>query len=463
MADTNHYALAKLGECARALTVVIGDMPGKRQSIEKQRAKGRQDKAKETYGELKALHERLLRDMQNVRLLLLETELDDMAAYTGKLYDALKGFNLLTNDYTKFAATVNGFIAQLPAQETTNASIIGRLMANVKIGYYPTDLAHVAILQKAVVFPAARVNLLDPCCGCGLALETLARHQNAVTYGVEIDAYRREEAQTRLDRAAFGSYFHARISHETFHLMLLNPPYLSVMRENGGNARSEKLFLADSLYHLMYGGVLLYIIPYYRLTADICRLLCDNFTDLRVFRFMPAEFGKFKQAVVIGTRRKRADGGEEAETLMQYALNPGKIPWLDTIQEGLYPLPDTEKQVALFNGADFNVNELAEQLKKSKSIDRLFEKNKPDAMEKRPLLPLNIGQVGLIGGSGLINGLVACDTPHIIKGRVVKQVKVEEDIRFDQEGNFAGGEIKETRVNRMVFNILTPDGFRSLA
>ena len=76
-------------------------------------------------------------------------------------------------------------------------------------------------------------------------------------------------------------------------------------------------------------------------------------------------------------------------------------------------------------------------------------------MEKRPLLPLNIGQVGLIGGSGLINGYVDCEEPHVIKGRVIKEVKRYRDTEQ--------GTLTETRVNRMLFNILTPEGVKRLA
>lgn len=76
-------------------------------------------------------------------------------------------------------------------------------------------------------------------------------------------------------------------------------------------------------------------------------------------------------------------------------------------------------------------------------------------MEKRPLLPLNIGQVGLIGGSGLINGYVDCECPHVIKGRVIKEIRRREN----EDLNL----ISETRVNRMLFNILTPEGVKRLA
>ena len=56
-------------------------------------------------------------------------------------------------------------------------------MNRVRMGYYPTDLEHVQMIRKAVIFPESAVNILDPCCGEGLALETLADGEKAVTYG----------------------------------------------------------------------------------------------------------------------------------------------------------------------------------------------------------------------------------------------------------------------------------------
>ena len=38
-----------------------------------------------------------------------------------------------------------------------------------------------------------------------------------------------EEAQTRLHRVGIGSFFFSRVSHEVFHLLFLNPPYLSAL------------------------------------------------------------------------------------------------------------------------------------------------------------------------------------------------------------------------------------------
>ena len=371
-------------------------------------------------------------------------------------------------------AAYNADTGDEPQTQTTNKSIIGRLMNNVRMGYYPTCLDNMAHIVRGIAFPAgATTNLLDPCCGCGLALRSLADGAlaygidngidvNCKTYGIELDSYRAEEALTRIDRVGFGSFYHSRISNEAFHAMLLNPPYLSVMTEGGSNTRSKKRFLVDSVIHLMIGGLLIYIIPYYRLTADICRLLCDNFSDISVWRFTSSEFKKFKQIAVFGIRRKRCDGSDEVSALSSLVLEPEMLPELSELPAGRYQLPAAQKEISQFKGAAFNVAELSEQLGKSKSFSRLFQRSKLDNANKRPLLPLSLGQIGLVGGSGLINGLVECDTPHIIKGRIVKEKRVRTDENTNSKGDLISTTLTETISNKLIFNLLTPDGFRTL-
>lgn len=459
-----YYAIAKLEEDARAVKQAANELPLLRKRLEK--FKGNKSKAREIYNDLKQQKEKLLSALNTATLSFLETEQPELVEYSVKLSNSVKAFNLMTPDYSKLCAVLSDYIAKLPLSEvkTTNAAIIGRLMATVKMGYYPTDIEHVKYLEQGIEFPEdMTVNLFDPCCGCGLALRTLANEHNCLTYGTELDRHRAEEALTRLNRVGFGSYFRSRISNDAFHLMLLNPPYLSVMTEGGNNSRSEKRFLIDSISHLLYGGLLIYIIPYYRLTPDICRVLCDNFEDLTVWKFMGEEFKRFKQIAVIGKRIKRRDGSALVKELASFALEPDKISELSELPKNRYALPKIDKKVELFKGAEFNVAELAEQLNKSNSFSRLFEKSKLDNDVKRPLLPLNLGQVGLIGGSGLINGLVECDTPHIIKGRIVKENTINKDDNMNSKGEIIGETVYETRSNKMIFNLLTPQGFLSLS
>ena len=451
----SYYAIEKFAEAERSLVSIIEAMPIKRKAIDIYKEKNNVQRAKDTFTELESTKRKLLDTVRELGLLFSECDMSDASAFANKLYGAVKSFNLLTPDYTKLISAVETLKKQIPKTETVDATLIGRLMNNVKMGYYPTDLAHVKMMKKALKFPENKVNIFDPCCGCGLALEALALGTDSVTYGTEIDEARGKEAETRLDRVGFGSFFHSRISSEAFHVLFLNPPYLNLIGEGGVKARSEKRFLVESIHHLMPGGVIMYIVPYYRLTYDICRVLCDNFKDISVYRFLDNEFSKFKQIVVFGIKKKKEDGSDEAEKLSQFAMLPERIPMIDTLGTEIYSVPEVEKNVEVFKGANFNLGELQRQLAKSKSINMFFEKSKIDAIEKRPLLPLNIGQVGLIGGSGLINGYVDCDTPHVIKGRVIKEVKRREN---EEEGT-----LTETRVNRMLFNILTPEGVKHLA
>ena len=79
-----------------------------------------------------------------------------------------------------------------------------------------------------------------------------------------------------------------------------------------------------------------------------------------------------------------------------------------------------------------------------------------------PCCPCPSGRSGWWGGSGMINGLIDCGTPHIIKGRIIKVKTEERKEMFSSQGIHVGAEIKEVISNKMVFNVLTPKGFKAL-
>ncbi|MBQ9346320.1 MAG: class I SAM-dependent methyltransferase [Oscillibacter sp.] len=423
-------------------------------------------KAQDAFNELDKTRKKLLEALANAQQSLREMEQDRLADYAGKLRQGLAGFNLMTRDYAPVNKLLTDFAEKLPeTEDSVNAAVIGRLMNRVRMGYYPTDPANIDLILRGIQFPqGVTTNVFDPCCGCGKALRQIANGHNCYAFGIELDEHRAEEAQSRLHRVGVGSFFHSRTSGEAFHVLFLNPPYLSVIGENGTRTRHEKRFLVDSIRNLMVGGVLIYVIPFYRLTADVCRILSDNYENLGVWRFTDPEFARFKQVAVIGTRKKRSEDPETAAALEKLSCDPQTIPLLTEIEEGRYLVPSTPKKVEVFKGEKFNEKELERQLAASDSFRRLMNaRSELDSAEKRPLLPLSIGQIGLVGGSGLINGLIDCDTPHIIKGRIIKVCNVEREAKFNGRGDLTGAEIKEVISNKMVFNVLTSQGFKALA
>lgn len=452
MMDKIPYACGRLAEAARDIVWQAEQLPPLRET-------GSQQALRQIAG----LIQEIVQNLREAVLLLAELEAKGAAEYTARLCRAVCAFHIRTPDYGKLVSAITGWAAclrpLLPDAEkrTVNAAVAGRMMNAVRLGYYPTDPAHVAMLKNGLAFPGKTVNLLDPCCGEGKALRRLADGQDAVSYGAELDGSRAEAAESLLDHVAGGSYFFARISRSAFHLLLLNPPYL---RLHGG-ARSEKRFLFSSYDHLMMGGVLIYIVPYYRLTADICRFLAAHFEGVMAYRFCGAEFARFRQIAVLGRRKPYADNPRLAALLEAASFAPDKLPTLDRLPPGCYALPDTEKGVLLFQGDRFNVRELAGQMEQLGSI--LPKQTAPDLQEKRPPLPLSIGQIGLVGGSGLMNGLIECDAPHVLKGRIVREKRMRTGQVTENPDGSTVTETVETTVNRMVFNVLTPDGLKLLA
>lgn len=456
--DPTCFCITEIAETKKLLLNIAALLPKARAQYEKYKGTG----LKREYDSLVDLQrgvKRMLNEFPSLMQQLNEYGDNVLSDTTVKLYTVLKRYDYLgTTDYTPLCRALVTFAESLPNAETEiNTAAIGRLMNRVRMGYFPTDPDHVDILRSAVQYPEEPVNVIDPCCGEGLALARFTHGTNAVTYGVEIDTVRGEEAQSRIRRVGFGSFFHSRISLNAFQCLFLNPPYLSAPSENGSR-RLEKAFLADSMRLLADDGVLIYIIPFYRATHDVCRVLCENFTDLRVHRFLGKEFEQFKQVVFIGRKIPRREAYKQTERLAEYMLFPDNIPLITELPADAYILPAANKPVDQFKGAVFNEKELAEQLRRSGSIDRLFPQRTGLKRDRQPLLPLNLSQIGLVGASGLMNGLVECDTPHVIKGRIVKEMKA----KVSPENEFGKMELREITSNKLIFNILTPSGFQSL-
>lgn len=123
----------------------------------------------------------------------------------------------MSTGYKSVYEALSRFASSLPVGQKTNAAVVGRLMNNIKLGYYPTDPDNIDLLLRGIKFPeGVTTNLLDPCCGCGKALRQLAQGNNCYAYGVELDESRAEEAQTRLHRVGFGSFFIAASAAKLF-------------------------------------------------------------------------------------------------------------------------------------------------------------------------------------------------------------------------------------------------------
>ena len=69
-----------------------------------------------------------------------------------------------------------------------------RLAERLRMGHYPLALEEARRIRRFLVLPDGSFSAIDPCVGCGSAFMEITAGTGALRYGVELDAYRAEEA-----------------------------------------------------------------------------------------------------------------------------------------------------------------------------------------------------------------------------------------------------------------------------
>lgn len=331
-----------------------------------------------------------------------------------------------------------------------------RLQGKIKMGYYPTPLSVIERIKKFISVPENQpVNVLDPCCGEGLALRNLTEDFYSETYGIELDGHRATKARENLNHLLKCSYTEARITNNCFSVLFLNPPYDEETLNDGtvtSSERKEKVFLKDTIRYLQAGGLLIYIIPQHRLDTSIAKILTYRFERIKIYRFQGEEYDVFKQIVLFGVKKKEPST-QEKELINLISLRDKELPELPSVPEDVYTLPKTKK-VALFRSNVIDTEELKEEAKDSPLWRRLSEMTHLDEVaSERPPLPLHQGHIALMLANGCLDGLVGEGVDrHVVKGRVRKVVA-----RY-QEQKEKGYEEREVDTYQVSIKILTQDG-----
>ena len=298
-----------------------------------------------------------------------------------------------------------------------------RAHGQVKLGFYPLPPAEARRLKNWLSF-SEQFSALDPCVGDGVAFAHLLHGVPARRYGIEIDAYRAEQAKGLGVETVQADTMEVRCPAETVSLLYLNPPYDWEARPSQ-NQRLEAAFLDHTYRWLMPGGVLVFVIPQPRL-AKCARLLGEEFRDLRVYRLSEPACLQYKQIVVFGTRRKRharlADSAllEQSRWLEGLATKPD----LEPLREDpalRYEVPGSGPLVLTHVGIPLDeVEDLLLDSAAYRQASRILLPKQRD-VGGQPLTPLHGGHVGLLCTAGMLNGVFGeGEDRHIAHWRSVK-------------------------------------------
>lgn len=345
---------------------------------------------------------------------------------------------------------------------------MARLASQIKGGYYPTPTDELSYLLPHITFSYTDtdkcLNIIDPCCGDGRALQNFGdRLKTQVTdneiplqvetFGVELEENRAKSARLQLDRVLCESYDAVR-TEQNYGMMYLNPPY-----DDFDGERLEYLFLRKltnpSTSLLRQKGLLLFVIPQ-KVLKQTASLLAKRFSDIQVHRFSDNNFSDFNQIVVSGYYKKSAKVGdrEVADQLRAIGLaDPATIPSIERFDDTLY-IPASDEPVKLFRAGIFRPEEMTRDLNESTLTGDFFKRVTAvddRAIMKRPILPLKATHAGIAVAAGAIGGNMG---NHIVTG-ITKETSHTE-AQYDSEGNHYGDKV--SKFYSSVVRAYTPDG-----
>jgi hypothetical protein len=319
------------------------------------------------------------------------------------------------------------------------------------------------VLARAVKLNVPRVvNMLDARCRFGADAFSLVNSFSGGTmraWGVGLAENSQESTRSRFHRVAMGALKGSNISNEAFDILLLRP---DITLERSGEKllfKKEKEMIHKAVNYVRTGGVVAIGLPYFRFYRDIVLFLSRNLSDIQIRRCDADSFSSTGLIYVVGIRKDDREIDEDGYTLMRHAFNYRNVPEASSNPLDEITLPNGVEEVKMFRGSVLDPEEIKRIYATSPCVTQFWRNQKVEKLSenaKNPLLPFNVGQLGLVLTSGCLDGVVdegngCC---HVIKGRVVKKLDRTHDI------DAASGQIEivETTSNRVEINVFLPDG-----
>ncbi|HEX9114437.1 MAG TPA: DUF6094 domain-containing protein, partial [Anaerolineae bacterium] len=317
-----------------------------------------------------------------------------------------------------------------------------RIAGVEKMGYYPTPAETLKLVCSLLCADRGAVlRVLDPCAGEGEALAAVAgclqqQGTQVTAYGVELSPQRAEAARSKLDHVIAGDWGDVTTRNNAYDLLWLNPPYDLEAGEPGDQRkRQEYRFLQASYEKLRPGGLLVYIVPRWLLgRPEVARFLAGHFADTTVWRLPDGEYEQYKQVVVFGYRRARAEPDAYTEDhLRGIGESTGELPSLREADRTYRVSSGQKLDRFFFQKISLSAGE-ASRLAAESGV--LVSRSWQDFVSPReisgfrPVVPLRRGHLAMLLASGLMGTVNLKDV--IAKGRAEKE---EYDVTGETEGS----------------------------
>ena len=338
---------------------------------------------------------------------------------------------------------------------------MARPASRLRMGYFPLPEVEARRIRQHLSFPPSDFTALDPCAGEGRALAAITDGTRGQRCGIELDANRAGEAQTRLDHVVYGDCFDVDCRVESCSLIYENPPFDVVASDDGPSQRLEALFLQRTYRWLKPGGVLILVIPVAQLAVS-GNVLSVQFKDTEIYRLSEPECIQYQQIVVFAVRRTRRERERLQEREISWwrleygrkSRNFDTLPVLTDRPQHVYAVPEAASIELVHRGLPLDeIEDLLPQSPAYRQAQRVLFA--PKSRERgRPLTPLHPGHVSILACAGALDGILGeGDLRHLARWQAVKTV-----LRLEEGDENGVTVIREKEQFSHCLNLLYADG-----
>ena len=274
-------------------------------------------------------------------------------------------------------------------------------------------------------------------------------------YGIDTNMDILLGEKSRFERLVVGELKGSMVTNDVFDVLLLVPPVSLEKKGKNVIEKIERDYLHKTINYLRPDGLMIYSIPLTHMYKEVCQYLAKNLKDIQIrLDGIHAYICGYRN-----TDKNRETDKDVLIALRTLQLNRDNDCYsLDNpLNSFTLPLPAT--QVQTFRGSKLDETEFAAMYEKSNATEAFLKEQQVEKLSdnaKSPLLPFNVGQLGLILTSGCLDGVIdeGNGTSHAVKGRVIKKRDVQREVDTDKDKI----DVTEIVANRVEINAFLADG-----
>ena len=338
-------------------------------------------------------------------------------------------------------------------------SLMTYQLAGIAYDYYEnyTDVYklpgdHMRGLYRAIV-KTNPLNIFEIYCNAGDNIYNFADGDDK-TYANTKNYY--ATAKSRLTRVIKGDLKGSYISNNYFDIVMITPCVTYPNKTDAFGKMSpanESIEIRNCIKYVRQGGVYMITVPATRIDASLALWLSKVLSEDTIIVKIPGD--QLERITIMGKKEITNKSKQSLLDRLTY-INYDSLLTASDIVAPIFTIPQEVLELEYFRGSQLDVDDLLEAANPGILNHILESQTQPLVVkDQSPLLPFNIGQVGLVLTSGCLDGVVeeVDGVYHVIKGMTTKLATTETD---DSEED----KIKSTETisNRVKINVFTADG-----